>query len=353
MAYPICTYALSAKSAVLIDADSSRILYEHNCHEKLPMASTTKIMTGLIACKSEKLTDYVTISPFASCTEGSSLWLKPGDKVKLEDLTYGLLLNSGNDAAVAIAEHLTGSIDSFSLMMNIKAQKIGALNTSFKNPHGLYDGEHYTTAYDLALISREAMKNSTFRKIVSTKKHNIFINDGQDTRYLNNHNKLLDKYDSCIGVKTGYTKKSGRCLVTCAEKEGKKLICVTLNAPDDWNDHISLLNYGFENFRREEISKKGEKAYNFTYDKIYNKSVELIYSDDFNMLLGINDSVTTKIKFNKLNAPVKKGTVAGHLEIFFNGEKFHEIELLTAEDIKKVSLFQKLKHKFHKLISSF
>lgn len=195
--------AISAQSAVLIDSSSGRILYEHNAYQRLPMASTTKIMTGLLACESGKLDKTVKASPFASGTEGSSLWLKIGEKQTLENLTYGLMLKSGNDAAVAIAEYLGGSIDAFALLMNKRAKEIGAVNTNFKNPHGLDTEEHYTTAYDLALIASEAMKNKKFREIVSTKNYSIPMQGEKWDRALKNHNKLLWRYEGCNGVKTG------------------------------------------------------------------------------------------------------------------------------------------------------
>ena len=201
--YAVNSYAISAKSAILIDSNSGRVLYEHNAYEKLPMASTTKIMTGLIACESGKLNETVKVSPFASGTEGSSLWLKIGEKQTLENLTYGLMLKSGNDAAVAIAEYLGGSIDAFALLMNKRARAIGAVNTNFENPHGLDSDGHYTTAYDLALIAREAMKNEKFREIVSTKTYSIPMQGEKWDRAFKNHNKLLWRYEGCNGVKTG------------------------------------------------------------------------------------------------------------------------------------------------------
>lgn len=237
---------LSARAAVLIDGKSGKVLFEKNKDERLPMASTTKIMTGLLACESKKMKKVVTVSPVASGTEGSSLWLEPGEKQTLENLTYGLMLRSGNDAAVAIAEYLGGSTEAFALMMNERAKKIGVQNTGFQNPNGLDAEGHFTTAYDLALISREAMKNKKFRKIVSTKSKTIPWESSEWDRSLTNHNKMLWRYEGCNGIKTGFTKKSGRCLVTSAKRGKTKLICVTLNAPDDWNDHTKMLDYGFE-----------------------------------------------------------------------------------------------------------
>lgn len=237
---------LSARAAALIDGKSGKVLFEKNKDERLPMASTTKIMTGLLACESKKMKKIVTVSPVASGTEGSSLWLEPGEKQTLENLTYGLMLRSGNDAAVAIAEYLGGSTEAFALMMNERAKKIGVQNTGFQNPNGLDAEGHFTTAYDLALISREAMKNKKFRKIVSTKNKTIPWESSEWDRSLTNHNKMLWRYEGCNGIKTGFTKKSGRCLVTSAKRGKMELICVTLNAPDDWNDHTKMLDYGFE-----------------------------------------------------------------------------------------------------------
>lgn len=339
-------FAISAQSAVLIDAGSGRILYEYNARQKLPMASTTKIMTGLIACESSKFEEIVKISPFASGTEGSSLWLKPGEELTLEELTYGLMLKSGNDSAVAIAEHLCGNVNAFSLFMTQRAKKIGATDTSFKNPHGLDAEGHYTTAYDLAIITMEAMKNDNFRKIVSTKNYSI-ENTGTTTgRTLKNHNKLLWSYDGCNGVKTGFTKKCGRCLVSSAEREGQELICVTLNAPDDWNDHAYLLDYGFENYDTKTIAQKGDKALNFTYDEKYKKCVDLVYEEDFKIAINNSESITTVVKIDKISAPAKKGSVAGKLEVYCNGEKVKEIRLLTGHKIRKVSILEKIKVNF-------
>lgn len=344
--------AISARSAVLIDSSSGRILYEHNAHQHLPMASTTKIMTGLLACESGKLNKMVKTSPFASGTEGSSLWLKIGEKQTLENLTYGLMLKSGNDAAVAIAEYLGGNIDAFSLLMNKRAREIGAVNTSFKNPHGLDSDGHFTTAFDLALIAREAMKNSKFREIVSTKNYSIPMQGEKWDRALKNHNKLLWRYEGCNGIKTGFTKKCGRCLVSSAKKGKQELICVTLNAPDDWNDHIYLLDYGFNNYKTKIIAKKGEKATCFTYDEDDNRKVKLLYGDNYKIAVSESDIIKTEIEYTGVSIPAKKGTVAGYMIVYCNGEEIERIKLETAEEIKKLTFFKKIINRVHKLIAS-
>lgn len=343
------SYALSAKSAVLIDGASGRILYEHNAYEKLPMASTTKIMTGLLSCESGKLNETVKVSAFASGTEGSSLWLKIGEKQTLEDLTYGLMLKSGNDAAVAIAEYLGGNIDAFSLLMNKKAREIGALNTNFENPHGLNAEKHYTTAYDLALIAREAMKNKKFRQIVSTKTYSIPMQGEKWDRALKNHNKLLWRYEGCNGVKTGYTSEAKRCLVSSAKKGKQELICVTLNASDDWNDHTFLLDYGFDNYKTERIIKKGKKAATFTYNKEYEKKVNLIAKSDFSIAKKETEEIVTAVEYASLKAPAKKGSAGAYLHIFCNGKEIGKIELVTEKNIEIPKLMEKLKAKFNSL----
>ena len=334
--------AISAKSAVLIDGASGRVLYEHNAYEKLPMASTTKIMTGLLACESGKLNNTVKVSAFASGTEGSSLWLKIGEKLTLEELTYGLMLKSGNDAAVAIAEYLGGSVDAFALLMNKRAREIGAVNTNFVNPHGLDADGHYTTAYDLALIAREAMKNDTFRKIVSTKTYSIPMEGEKWDRALKNHNKLLWNYEGCTGIKTGFTKKCGRCLVSSAKRKGSTLICVTLNDPDDWIDHIYLYDYGFNNFDFKKIASKGEVVSSLIYDEENKRKANLLSEENYTIPVKSDDKIKIEIECYKPELPVKKGTVCGYLDVFCNDEKIKRINLITEKTIKEPTFFEKL-----------
>ncbi len=346
----ITVCAISAKSAVLIDGASGRVLYEHNAYEKMPMASTTKIMTGLLACESGKLGEPVKASAFASGTEGSSLWLKIGEKLTLEELTYGLMLKSGNDAAVAIAEHLGGSADAFALLMNKKAMGIGAVNTNFKNPHGLDAEGHYTTAFDLALIAREAMKNEKFREIVSTKTYSIPMQGENWDRALKNHNKLLWQYEGCNGIKTGFTKKCGRCLVSSAEQDGMRLICVTLNAPDDWNDHKYMLDYGFSNYKLKTVAKQDDKVTEVTYDKKHQRKVKIIYKDDYSVMVGDKDIITTQIELKNIKAPLEKGGSAGVLKVYCNGEMIAQRELVTESDIKEMTLWEKIAFKIKKIV---
>ena len=241
---------VSAQSAILIDADSGKILYQKNAQTRLPMASTTKIMTALCAVELAEPSRVISVSPKAVGVEGSSVYLYAEEELTLEQLLYALLLESANDAATASAIALSGSVEAFADCMNDKARELGLQDTHFENPHGLDHEQHYTTAHDLALITRAALQHPILRAIVATRKTNIPLNGTQGVRTLLNHNKLLRMYDGTIGVKTGFTKRSGRCLVSAAEREGLTLIAVTLNAPDDWNDHMRMLDAGFAAYDR-------------------------------------------------------------------------------------------------------
>jgi D-alanyl-D-alanine carboxypeptidase len=252
---------VSAQSAILIDAHEGKVLFEKNSRTKMGMASTTKIMTALVVAESCDIGESITVDARAVGVEGSSIYLTAGEKLTVEQLLYALLLASANDAAVALALHVSESVELFAEKMNEKALSLGLKNTHFVNPHGLYDEDHYTTAYDLAIIAKETLKNDTIKKIVSTYKTTIPLCNGEGTRVLVNHNKMLKLYDGAIGVKTGFTKKTGRTLVSAAERDGLRLIAVTLNAPNDWNDHTLMLDYGFENYTRATFFETGEFRY--------------------------------------------------------------------------------------------
>ena len=242
---PVALTGISARGAVLMEADTGEIIFRQNENARLPMASTTKIMTALVALESLPPDTVVTITPQSVGVEGSSIYLCEGESLTLEQLLYALMLESANDAAVAIAIAVAGSVEAFSEKMNARASSLGLTDTHFVNPHGLYSEEHYTTAYELALITRAALQNPLFREISATERKTIPLRGEEGVRLLLNHNKLLTSYEGCIGGKTGYTKKTGRCLVSAAEREGVTLIAVTLNAPDDWRDHTAMLDYGF------------------------------------------------------------------------------------------------------------
>lgn len=230
---------ISANCAALIDGRTGEILYEKNAGQRSLIASTTKIMTGLLVCESGQPDTEVLIPEEAVGVEGSSMYLKTGERLTRQELLYGMMLHSGNDAALALAISISGSETAFVQQMNLRARALGLTQTHFANPHGLDSGENYSTACDLAQLTRAAMQNARFRAVVSTKT----ISCGGRT--LTNHNKLLWRYEGCIGVKTGYTKHAGRILVSAAERESGMLIAVTIADPDDWRDHAALLDYGF------------------------------------------------------------------------------------------------------------
>jgi len=234
---------VSARNAVLLDQETGKILYEKNAHEKQSVASITKVMTAIIAIESGKMNEVSKTSRKAIYTEGSSIYLEQGEKMSLEDLVYGLMLRSGNDSAVAIAEHVGESEEGFVYLMNEKAAWIGMQQTHFDNPHGLESDTHYSTAYDMALLMRYAMNNKQFRKVSGTKMHKA---DTRTYAWKNKNRLLTEKYKYCTGGKTGFTKKAGRTLLTTAAKGDKELVAVTLNASDDWNDHTQMFEYGFK-----------------------------------------------------------------------------------------------------------
>ncbi|MFJ7975247.1 serine hydrolase [Peribacillus sp. NPDC096379] len=316
---------VSAHSAILMDQDSGRVMYEENAHEKSRIASITKIMTAILAIESGKLESTVTISSNAVGTEGSSLYLKKGEKITLENLVYGLMLRSGNDAAVAIAEEVGGSLDGFVWMMNQKAEEIGMTDSHFSNPHGLDSTEnHYSTAYDMALLTRYAMKNETYRVISGTKKHRA-SNSEEDWDYVwKNKNRLLTGlYEYTTGGKTGFTKLAKRTLVSTATKDDLNLIAVTLNGPDDWNDHIYMYEHAFSDFKPIELLQAGPvkdvgiKQYK---GKIYVKHA-------FTYPLLDEEEKNVEVKF-KLIKPKKEWKderntpeIVGKAEIFYDNER--------------------------------
>lgn len=239
---------VSAQSAILIEAESGQIIYEKNAQLRLPMASTTKIMTAIVAMELADPSTVIQVSPLAVGIEGSSVYLYAGEQLSLENLLYALLLESANDAAVAIAIAVAGDLPTFVERMNQKASELGLENTHFTNPHGLDHEEHYTTAADLARLAAYCMKNELFRTVVATQRMTIPLHTTEGVRLLLNHNRLLRTYPGTIGLKTGFTKRSGRCLVSAALRDHVQLIAVTLNAPRDWQDHRDLFDFGFAKY---------------------------------------------------------------------------------------------------------
>lgn len=326
--------SVSAQSAILIETSSDKIVYEKNAYAKLPMASTTKIMTALCAIENSYTNKIVEVDKRAVGTEGSSIYLAYGEKISVRDLLYGLLLHSGNDAAEALAYAVSGSREKFVDLMNKTAKKIGAENTHFTNPSGLYDDEHYTTSHDLALIASYAMKNELFAKIVSTKSAKISNGDKGYDRILSNHNKLLRLYPGCIGVKTGYTKKCGRCLVSCARRDGVTLICVTLNDPDDWNDHMKLFDFGFSVCNVYRVASSGDYAMKLGVSGGSKKYCTAEFADSLEDTCVNSDMGKISIKYDlpgNLKAPVRSGQKIGRASLLSDGKQIDSADLICRD----------------------
>ncbi len=305
-----------SSSYAVMEGSRNILLDGQNASSKLPMASTTKIMTAYIACTSGKLNDIVEIPKAVVGVEGSSVYLKEGEKYKLIDLVYGLMLQSGNDAAEAIARYLGGSIEGFANIMNETAVKMGLKSTHFVNPHGLHDDEHYTSAYDLAYITCEGLKNEEFAKICSTKVYKFQLQTGENKCYVNK-NKLLNLYDGCIGVKTGFTKKAGRCLVSAAKRNGVTIVSVVLNHYDMWNSSMANLNRGFAVTKSVVIAKANQcfAQVKSSSGQILNLSV----AEDvvFAAMQNENLNITYDIKLlENLPENIQKGEIVGEIKFF-------------------------------------
>ena len=345
------TATVSGECACLYLPQIDAFLYQKNADRRHPMASTTKIMTALVILEECDPYEEVMVSSDAVGVEGSSIYLKCGERHTVENLLYALLLASANDAAAALAVHAAGSIDAFADLMNEKAASLSLADTHFTNPHGLYDEEHYTTAYDLARITAAAMEDPTFCRIVATKSKVITTEDGETTRTLQNHNKLLRAYEDCVGVKTGFTKLSGRCLVSAAERNGMRLVAVTLDAPDDWRDHATLLDYGFSLYEGYVLDAGREITFDVPVINGERESVTLSAKNSVSIVLpkGAQEPTLT-VEINRFAvAPVRKGQVLG-LARYTNGEgkTVALIPLLANEGVasipQKENLLDKIKH---------
>ncbi len=345
--------SVSAQSALVMEAESKRVLFEKSGHTKLPMASTTKIITAMVALERGNLEDKIKVSSSAAGVEGSSMYLEAGEIMTLEELLYGLMLSSGNDAAVAIAEHF-GGIEKFVTLMNQKAEELGAKNTHFENPNGLPHENHYSTAYDMALLTAHGLANPDFAKIVSTKSYAITGEGKSYPRTLSNHNKLLRMMEDCIGVKTGFTKAAGRCLVSAAKRNGMTLICVTLNAPDDWNDHMGLYNHAYTTYRLSPILRAGLPLGIIPVEKSDTASLPLTVAKDVSYPLSAGESYTTELSIAPpLTAPVIAGSNAGTAVIRLSNGTDITAPLVTAGDAARQSVFSSKKGSFFRSILDF
>lgn len=331
----------NSKAAVLIDIASGRILYEKNMRQQLPMASTTKIMTAITAIEEGNLQDTVTASLRAQNTGGSSIYLQAGERLTLEELLYGLMLQSGNDAAVAIAEHIAGSCEEFARLMNKKAAGIGAANSNFVNPHGLDAPRHYTTAEDLAKITAHALKNPEFKKIVATKQKKIPWWGRDYLRVLNNKNKILWQVEGGDGVKTGFTKKAGRCLVASATRDGWQLASVVLNCGPMWEESKALLEYGFENYEPVIFYEMGQFVRTIAVKKGKEERVRLVVDRAVMVPLTVEEQervVLVEDSEDCLKAPVMEGQVAGSVKVMLDGEVIMYANLVCQQEVKERSI---------------
>ena len=314
---------LSASSAILMDRESGRVLYEKNAAEQRSIASITKLMTALVAVELHPdLSSTVTVEREWTGAEGSSMYLKPGEELTLEGLLSGLLLSSGNDAALALAGYCAGDVESFVAEMNKKAAQLGMNDPHFAPPNGLDDPQHYSTAYDMALLARAVLEQEELRTIASTR--SIFIAG----RSLTNHNKLLWRYEGCTGLKTGYTDEAGRTLVSSALRDGQELIAVTLNAPNDWTDHAALFDYGFATYPRTLVAAAWEGTDIPVTDSLC-RFARVSTVSDFYYPLAEGEQVTWTVDLpRQVSAPVLAGFPAGRVTFALNGEEIGQLSLL-------------------------
>ena len=326
--------ALSAECAALYEASERTLLYGKNREKRHPMASTTKIMTALVAIEQMPLDEIVTIPREAVGIEGSSVYLREGDRYTLEALLYALLLQSANDAAVAIACAVGGDVSGFAAMMNERAAKLGLTDTHFDNPHGLDSATHYTTASELAMIACEALEHPDLYTIVSTRRYIFTDVDGTASRTLINHNKMLLLYDGAVGVKTGFTKKCGRCLVSAAKRDGLLLVAVTLDAPSDWADHTKLLDMGFSTYESRLIA--APFSLSFTVPVLNtDKTVTVQNQEEIRLVMRRDAAAPTQCLelFPLPVAPIRKGAVAGVISYQTEDGKIASSSLVFSEDL--------------------
>ena len=310
----------SAQSAILMDTDNNRIIYSKNIHEVRSVASISKIMTAVLAIESGKLDEEVKINSVIKKAYGSAIYIKIGEKMKLRDLVYGLMLRSGNDAALAIADYVGGSVENFVSMMNHKANEIGMKNSKFNNPSGLdEDKANYSTACDMAILTSYAMKLNDYKEIVKTKAYKL--NTNKNNYMWKNKNKLLKLYKYTTGGKTGYTKKAKRTLVTTATKNNINLVAVTLNDGNDFLDHIDMFNFGFENYKSYNILKKGLLN---IYDEKYYKKYNLYIKKNFNYILSNDETSLINIKYNIVKKKkMKNNDKVGEVIVKLGDEKIY------------------------------
>ena len=327
---PVKAGAISAECAILIDAQTGRVLYEKKAEEKSLIASTTKIMTALVICEQTNVLDRVKIPKEAVGIEGSSMYLKEGEVLTVQELLYGLMLQSGNDAAVALAIYCGGTVEGFTELMNDKAHRLGMTQSHFANPNGLDSPGNYSTARDMAILTAYAMQNPIFAQTVSTK--TITIGE----RCLRNHNKLLWQLEGANGVKTGYTKAAGRILISSVTRMGRQLIAVTFNDPNDWQDHKDLIEDGFSRFTVQKLIHQGQTLGQLELAGGQEASVNLIAAEDFSYSLAQGERVTISLpEAGFAYAPVAEGQEAGFAHILVDGTAVAKVPLVYGKTIER------------------
>ena len=327
---PVRVQAISAEKAILIDSATDRVLYEKNADARSLIASTTKIMTALVVCEQCNVLDRMKIPREAVGIEGSSMYLQEGEVLTIQELLYGLMLHSGNDAAVALAIYCGGTVEGFAEMMNDKARVLGLTGTHFENPNGLDSPGHYSTARDLAVLTDYAMENPIFYKTVSAK--NVTVGN----RCLHNHNKLLWQVEGADGVKTGYTKAAGRILVSSATREGRRLIAVTINDPCDWQDHAALLEEGFTRYQVQTLVSAGEKLGTAEIAGGEARCVELLAAEDYSFSVAEDEEVSIRLTGpGFVYAPVTEGAEAGFAYVCLDGNPVGKVPLKYGETVEQ------------------
>ena len=340
--FPVSADAISAKRAYVLDSVGKRVLFEKNADERSLIASTTKIMTALIVCEQCNVLDRMRIPKEAVGIEGSSMYLREGEILTLQELLYGLMLSSGNDAAVALAIYCGGTVEGFAELMNDKARILGLTGTHFENPNGLDSPGHYATARDLAVLAAYAMENPIFAKTVSAKSIKI------GERYLTNHNKLLWRFEGADGVKTGYTQAAGRILVSSAVREGRRLIAVTIDAPEDWNDHAALLEEGFSRYSVQQIVTVGDHIGTMEVVGGETCRVQVLAAEDFCYSLAPEEQPQLALPGpGFVYAPAVEGAQAGFAYVLIEGKAVGKVSVVYGQTIEQKkeeekSLWQKL-----------
>ena len=345
--------SVSSKSAILMDVGSGQVLYEKNAHDKLPPASVTKVMTMLLVCEaldSGKITlnDNVQISENAASMGGSQIFLEPGEVQKVDTLLKGIAVASANDGCVAMAEYVAGSVESFVDMMNAKAKELNMKDTNFVNTNGLPVDNHYTSAHDIAIMSRELLKHDVITKYLTTWMDQIVVGKKQVSVGLANTNKLIKHYQGATGVKTGFTQQAKYCLSASAKRGDTHLVAVTLGgetSPERFKDATSLLNFGFANYESVKLCSKDDKICTINLDKADEQKINLVAKDDLSVLVkkGGNKDFTRKVKLNKNPIlPIKKGTSLGYIEVYQGKTLVGKVDLVNTKDIQKASYLQML-----------